>query len=80
MPLNHSKPLLMCAFNKGVNQYVLLFLRENMYQDHLHKITEDSESQRTKRDEIIKTLRKQVTAMEVELQRTRVQLEADRYI
>lgn len=51
-----------------------------MYQDHLHKITEDSESQRTKRDEIIKTLRKQVTAMEVELQRTRVQLEADRYI
>ena len=51
-----------------------------MYQDHLHKITEDSESQRTKRDEIIKTLRKQVTAMEVELSRTRVQLEADRYI
>ena len=50
-----------------------------MYQDHLHKVTEDSESQRSKRDEIIKTLRKQVTAMEVELQRALVQLEADRY-
>ena len=51
-----------------------------MYQDHLLKITEDSESQRSKRDEIIKNLRKQVTALEIELQRTRVQLEADRYI
>ena len=51
-----------------------------MYQEHLHKITEDGESQRYKRDEIIKSLRKQVTAMDVELQRTRVQLEADRYI
>lgn len=51
-----------------------------MYQDHLLKITEDSESQRSKRDEIIKNLRKQVTALEIELQRARVQLEADRYI
>ncbi len=49
-----------------------------MYQDHLHKITEDSENQRIKRDEIIKTLRKQVSAVEVELQKTRVQLEADK--
>ena len=49
-----------------------------MYQDHLHKITEDSESQRSKRDEIIKNLNKRLTTMDGELQRTRAQLEADR--
>ena len=42
-----------------------------MYQDHLLKITEDSESQRSKRDEIIKNLKKRVSVMEVELQRDR---------
>ena len=51
-----------------------------MYQDHLLKITEDSESQRRKRDEIIKDLRKKVSVMEVDLQRTGVQWEADRYV
>ena len=50
-----------------------------MYQDHLHKITEDSEKQRNKRDEIIRGLRKQVSALEVQLHNTQVKLEADRY-
>ena len=59
---------------------VAVALRENMYQDHLHKITEDSESQRNKRDEIIRNTRKQLGSMEVELQRTRTQLEAEWYI
>lgn len=49
-----------------------------MYQEHLHKITEDSKNQRIKRDEIITNLRKQMSAVENQLQTTRVQLEADR--
>lgn len=59
---------------------VAVALRENMYQDHLHKITEDSESQRNKRDEIIRNNKEKLTSMDVELQRTRAQLEAEGYI
>lgn len=59
---------------------VAVALRENMYQDHLHKITEDSESQRNKRDEIIRNTRKQLASMEVELQRTHTQMEAEWYV
>lgn len=51
-----------------------------MYQDHLHKITDNSESQRVKRDGMIKDLKKQLSATEVGLQKTRVQLETDGYV
>lgn len=50
-----------------------------MYQDHLHKITDDSEKQRIKRDKIIEGLRKQLSAIEAELKNTRTQKETDRY-
>lgn len=49
--------------------------QENMYQDHLHKITDDSEKQRLKRDKIIEGLRKQVSTLEVDLQKSRLEKE-----
>ena len=51
-----------------------------MYQDHLHKVTQDSEHQRQKRDEMIKNLKIQLTKTEGELQNTRAQLVADKYV
>ena len=51
-----------------------------MYQDHLHKITQDSEHQRQKRDEMIKNLRTQLSKTEGELQNARAQLAAEKYV
>ncbi|PFX22637.1 hypothetical protein AWC38_SpisGene12827 [Stylophora pistillata] len=49
--------------------------QENMYQEHLHKIAEDNEKQRLKRDKIIEGLRKQVSTLEADLQKTRLEKE-----
>lgn len=51
-----------------------------MYQDHLHKITQDSEHQRQKRDEMIKNLKTQLSKAEGELQNTRAQHTAYKYV
>lgn len=51
--------------------------QENMYQDHLHKITQDSENQRQRRDEIIKNLQTKLSNSEGELQKTRAKHAAD---
>lgn len=49
--------------------------QENMYQDHLHKIADDNEKQRLKRDKIIEGLRMQVSTLEADLQKTRLEKE-----
>ena len=51
-----------------------------MYQDHLHKVTQDSEHQRQRRDDIIKALKMQLSTVEGELQKTRSQHMADGYV
>lgn len=51
-----------------------------MYQDHLHKITQDSENQRQRRDEIIKTLQTKLSNSDGELQKTRAKNAADEYV
>lgn len=51
-----------------------------MYQDHLHKVTQDSEHQRQKRDEIIKAVKMQLSNTEAELQNTRAQHIANKYV
>lgn len=51
-----------------------------MYQDHLHKITQDSENQRQRRDEIIKSLQTKLSNSEGELQKTRAKHGADEYV
>lgn len=57
-----------------------ILFRENMYQDHLHKITQDSENQRQRRDEIIKNLQSKVSHSEGELQKTRAKHATDEYV
>lgn len=51
-----------------------------MYQDHLHKITQDSENQRQRRDEIIKNLQTKLSNSEGELQKIRAKHAADEYV
>ena len=51
-----------------------------MYQDHLHKITQDSENQRQRRDEIIKNFQTKLSNSEGELQKTRAKHGADEYV
>lgn len=51
-----------------------------MYQDHLHKITQDSENQRQRRDEIIKNFQTKLSNSEGELQKTRAKHAADEYV
>ena len=57
-----------------------ILFRENMYQDHLHKITQDSENQRQRRDEIIKTLQTKLSNSDGELQKTLAKHAADEYV
>ena len=51
-----------------------------MYQDHLHKITDDSEKQRRKRDQLIESLKKDMSTADAELKKTRLKQETDRYM
>ena len=51
-----------------------------MYQDHLHKITDDSEKQRLKRDQLIESLKKNMSTADAELKKTRLKQETDRYM
>ena len=51
-----------------------------MYQDHLHKITDDSEKQRMKRDQLIESLKKNMSTTDAELKKTRSKQETDRYV
>ena len=59
---------------------IVVFSRENMYQDHLHKITDDSEKQRLKRDQLIESLKKNMSTADAELKKTRLKQETDRYL
>ncbi|CAH3125327.1 unnamed protein product [Pocillopora meandrina] len=52
--------------------------QENMYQDHLHKITDDSEKQRLRRDQLIESLKKNMSTTNAELKKTRLEKETDR--
>ena len=69
-------------FNLCFNHFlcILVFSRENMYQDHLHKITDDSEKQRLKRDQLIESLKKNMSTADAELKKTRLKQETDRYM
>ena len=51
-----------------------------MYQDHLHKITDDSEKQRLRRDQLIESLKKNMSTTNAELKKTRLEKETDRYV
>ena len=51
-----------------------------MYQEHLHKMTQDSENQRQRRDDIIKSLKTQLTNSEGELQKTHAMHAANEYV
>ena len=68
--------------NNSFNHFlcILVFSRENMYQDHLHKITDDSEKQRMKRDQLIESLKKNMSTTDAELKKTRSKQETDRYV
>ena len=68
--------------NNSFNHFlcILVFSRENMYQDHLHKITDDSEKQRMKRDQLIESLKKNMSTTDAELKKTRLKQETDRYM
>ena len=59
---------------------IIVFSRENMYQDHLHKITDDSEKQRSKRDQLIESLKKNMSTADAELKKARLKHETDRYM
>ncbi|XP_068701902.1 uncharacterized protein [Montipora foliosa] len=49
--------------------------QENLYQDHLHKVTQDSEHQRSKRDDMIKALRTQLATNEKEFHKCRAHID-----
>ncbi|XP_068720017.1 trichohyalin-like [Montipora capricornis] len=49
--------------------------QENLYQDHLHKVTQDSEHQRSKRDDIIKALRTQLATTEKEFHKAQAHID-----
>ena len=53
-------------------------LRENMYQEHLHKLTLDKDNQKKKADDNNKTLKSQLTKSEAENQKLRTQIDSDK--
>lgn len=52
--------------------------QENMYQEHLHKVTQDSEHQRQRRDDIIKNLKTQLSSTEGEMQKSRAKHDTEK--
>ena len=64
-----------------ISQHILshsFVLRENMYQEHLHKLTLDKDNQKKKADDNIKTLKTQLTKLESENQKLRTQIDNDK--
>lgn len=51
-----------------------------MYQEHLHKVTQDSEHQRQRRDDIIKNLKTQLSSTEGEMQKSRAKHDTEKYV
>ncbi|KAK2568022.1 hypothetical protein P5673_007931 [Acropora cervicornis] len=51
--------------------------QENMYQEHLHKLTLDKDNQKRKADDNNKTLKTQLTKSEAENQKLRTQIDND---